>query len=609
MAKDIFEYVLNEKNSFEAGIGVPVSGNWYWKMYDHNNHTLLMKNGQFPLTQTKLGDRPKKNIILPILNVAHRTEGFDVKQIEPFVNDERKYYKSLLARKFHTKWARKHSIDTFIDDVVEGLDYGYVLVKNVNEVRPVVVQPQEIAFCNQTNILGGTIALKYAYSVDELIAAGKEGGWYQEAIDRAVMAAREEKTNDQTPGQTVKIPDKNIEVFEVHGSFPEHELMKNGDENYNKTLKADSYCKQIHIITYIKDGQGNKVGVCLYKGRESKPIFKVLVINPVFGRAAGRGRVEELFEPQIWTDYALIHKVNMLRDASKVIQVTDDEEFTTRNDVKNAKGGEVWIKGINTSVQQLNTQPVNYQLFDNFIAEMEQHARTTGSASDPSLGLNPVSGTPLGTTQLVTVQGEGIHEYNRGKIAQFIGEIYRDWILPYLADEMNKGDAWIEELTLSELQEVGEAVCNNAFEDYKKELVLRGQDIPPKEEIKTMKDTFKQEFYKKGSKRFLEIMKDEFKDLPIDVYVNITNKQKDLARMGDKITTLLQNIIASTPGGFPVAMQNPGFVKLFNEALEVSGFSPVSNADIVPPQPQPTQQPAQNPLLSPLQPQLEANAT
>lgn len=570
MANNIFEFVTTEKTNFEAGIGVPIAGNWYWRMYDHNNYTLLMKNGQFPVTQTKLGERPKKNIILPILNVAHRTEGFDVKDTELYVEAEDSYHLSFLARKFHYNWAIENKMDTFIDEVVEGCDYGYVLVKNVNNKRPEVVQPQQIAFCDQTDILSGTIALRHQYSVDQLIQVGEQLGWYQDKINEVVMSARTEKENPQTPGQVQDVPDKSIEVFEVHGTFPNSWLKDN--ETYKAELKASDYSKQLHIIVFTKDKHGNKTGICLFKGKEEKEIFKLLVLHPIYGRAAGRGRVEELFESQIWTDFNTIHMQNMLEQASKVVHVTDDPGLTTRNNTKNLKGGEFLTLEEGRSVNQLNNQPVNINLFDRANAEWEQHARVVGSASDPALGLNPVSGTPLGTTEIVTVQGQGIHEYRRGKIATFLHEIYTDWVIGYLAEDLNKESKWTDELTVDELNYVIESITESEFAKYQKELVLNGEDMPEEAELEAQKEQFKNELRKKGGKFLFQILKGEFKDKPLKIRFNIANKQKDLARVADKLSNIFRTIFAN-PQGFMETMKIPGASKAFNQMLEASGLS------------------------------------
>lgn len=574
MTGDIFEYVQVQKTEYEAGVGIPIAGSWMWKMYDHCNFTMLMKNSQFPLTQTKMGDRPKKNIILPILNVAYRTEGFDVKDIEPYVDDPDYYHLSLLIRKYHDTWARKFSIDTFIDDVVEGLDYGFVLVKNVNRERPEVVQPQQIAFCDQTDILSGALGLKYQYSVDQLLDTVTDLGWDEDAVNRAISGASDEKKNDQSQGQSQKTPSKYIEVYEVHGTFCDGWLMKDGQDDYNSTLDSSKYSKQLHVITYIKDQNDTKIGLTLFKGKEPISIFKLMVINPIYGRAAGFGRVESLFEAQIWTDFTMIHKMNMLREASKVVYLTTDKKFNTANNTTDVKSGQYLIKEPNTEVAQLNTTPVNITLFDNATQEWEQHARVTGSASDPALGIDPASGTPLGTTQIVTSQGEGIHDYIRGKVAVFMNEIYQDWVIDYLKKDMMKGNVWLSELSLEELQSVADRVAVNYSNETIKEKLLAGE-IVTKEQQDAMHQAYTQQFMKSGNSQFLELLKGEIKDIPMKIKFNIAGKQKDLSKMVEKLTNIWRTILAN-PQGFAATMLIPGAAKSFNDMLEASGLSPIS---------------------------------
>jgi len=593
--KDIFTYVEREKTNYESGPGVPVAGDWNFVMFKHCERTMLMRNGQFPDTQTELGVKPNKNIILPILEVAHRSQDLNVKDIEVYVDDDGNYHLSLLARKFHNKWALDNHVDTFIDEVVEGLDYGFVLVKNVNESKPEVIQPQQIAFCNQTDILSGTIALKHQYSIDQLLDVAEETGWYKDEVNYVISKAREEQEVSAAPGQKAEVPDKSIEVYEVHGTFPETWLSKDGDDKYNGELNGDKYSKQLHIITFTKNKDGSKAGTCLFKGPESESIFKVLIIDPIFGRAAGRGRVEELFEAQVWTNFNMINMEEMLKNASKVVHITDDDNFTKRQNTKNVKSGTFLTKEKNTTVDQLNTQPINFNLFDRAANEWDQFARTTGSAQDTQLGVTPASGTPLGTTQIVTAQGVGRHERNRGKIASFIGEIYRDWVMGYLVKEMNKGDKWMDELDADELKWVAEKVSTKQSNKRIKELVLSGK-MPTPEEQQMMIEVIKEGFKKGGKNRFFEIMKGEFKDLPLKVKINVAGKQKDLSRMADKLTNIFMAVFRN-PQGFIQTMQIPGAQKAFNQMIEASGMNQFDFTEM-----------PEMPVVSPIQPNnLEVN--
>ena len=72
-------------------------------------------------------------------------------------------------------------------------------------------------------------------------------------------------------------------------------------------------------------------------------------------------------------------------------------------------------------------------------------------------------------------------------------------------------------------------------------------------------------------------MKDELKDIPVDVYVNIKGKQRNMAQNADKLTNLLRTVLQN-PQGFA---QIPGIAKVFNQLLEDSGLSAIDFAPIV----------------------------
>lgn len=596
---NIYEFVETEKHDYETGPGVPIAGNWMWRMYDHVQYSLLMKNSQFPVNQTALGERPYKNIILPILNIAYRSEGFDVKDIVLYVDDEDFYHLSLLGRKFHHRWALENNIDGFIDDVVGNLvDYGVAIVKNVNEKRPEVVSPLQIAFCDQTDVLAGAFALKHQYSVDELQDMVKKG-WNKDNVDRAVLVAKNESENPQSHGKIAKKTSKTVEVYEVHGTFPKRWMRDDAEYIQENELGVDEYSRQVHLITYLKSGDNIKTGVTLFKAETKKSFFKVIkrenFKNEIFGRACGLGGVEELFEPQIWTNFNMIAMENMLREASKVIYLTTDKKLTTNNNITNLQGGEFLKTNIGDTTVQLNTQPMNFNLFDRAAIEWEQFSRIKGSASEPQLGVTPVSGTPLGTTQTIVAQAQGIHDFRRGRTAAFIEEIYRDWVMNYIKDELNSGLTWLDELDLDELQEVAEKLSISLSNKKIKELIKKGKMVSP-EEQQIIKDAIKNEFKKSGKKKFFKIMKDEFKNLPLKLKINVAGKQNDLSRITEKLTNVFQAIF-SNPQGFVATMQIPGAAKAFSQMLEASGLEPFDYSSL----PKPEE-------VSPMQPQPMAMA-
>lgn len=570
---NIYDYILEEEANYKT-IRVPVTGNKTWNMAEHIDRCTNVANGWFHKGADD-GLRPYKNIVKPIINVARRSEGFDVKDIEPFVNDEQNYHKSFLVRKYHPQWARRNDIDTFIDDVVESqVIYGLTLVKSVAQVRPEVVPLQQIAFCDQTNVIGNPICLKHEYSASEL--SRFSGKWKADKIDEAITMAKFEKGTVKD-GQPVKTPGKYIEVYELHGYFPNYCLEQ---EEYEMGKEME-YSEQMHIVCYYTNSSSKKTGITLFAKKMPEPIFKALKIDTIYGRACGVSEVEDLFEPQVWTNYSAIKIKAILDAAALILFQTEDKKFAKTNKVTQLEPNTILTHEQGMPISRVdNGVQNNLQAFVNHQTTLENDARVMGSASDAQLGTNPVSGTPFALQSLVVQQGQGIHEWRQGKVATFISEIYRDWILDYLVKEMNSGQKFLEELSVDELQEVAERVSINRSNEWIRNKILETGDIPTEAERTARMEAEKEGFIKKGGKRFMEVMKDELKGLPIDVMVNIKGKQKDMTKVADSITNVIREVARN-----PDAFRNTGVGKLFNELIENSGFSPINFADITKPAP------------------------
>ena len=563
---EIYTYILQEESNWRTA-RVPLASNWRdWNMFEHIDRSYTLKNSRFYQGNQDY-KRPFNNIILPIANVNYRTEGFDVKDVQIYVDNAENYHKSFLARKFHNWWAKENDIDTAIDESVESYyDYGLGLLRNINEVRPAVIPLQQIAFCDQTDIMSGPICLKHHYSTSEML--DMKGKWNSVEIDKAILMSKMEKPSNG--GDTTETPGKYSEIYDLEGMLPESWL---GPEKMGEEWEdTGKYTYSRYIVTYYTGMDAQKNGIILFKGK-AKPSYKALVRDPIFGRACGRGGIEELFHPQIWTNYSELHISRMLEAVSKVLLKTNKKKIAALNNFSNMKDGQIVDLDGDGTLEQLVLQPYNKGAFDNFVNKWEQIARTIGSASDPALGLNPTSGTPLGTTELITQQGIGIHEYRQGKIATFWAEVYRDWVLPHLAREINKGSKWLDELSLSELQDVAEKVMNKQSNERIKEMVLAGE-TPTQEEIDLFRTTIKETFMKGGSKRFLEIIKDEFSKLPMDVEISIKGKQKNMAETVSKLNSVFRTLFV--PGAIQAVQQNKGLSDLLNDILESSGMSPVN---------------------------------
>ncbi len=115
--QDVFSYIKSEEANWKIA-RVPLTSSKDWSMFEHIERCTNVANGWFH-TGKNDGLRPYDDLVTPIINVAFRSEGFDAKDIVPFVNQASKDHLSFIIKKYAPQWNRKVELDTIIDDVVE----------------------------------------------------------------------------------------------------------------------------------------------------------------------------------------------------------------------------------------------------------------------------------------------------------------------------------------------------------------------------------------------------------------------------------------------------------------------------------------------------------
>lgn len=530
---------------------------------------LHLKNGVF-FTGENDYLRAFKNIMEPVLNLSYWTEDLEVKDVVFFIENENGRVLSFLIKKYHEEvYVKEHNLDELFDEITESdVDYGGVLVDTTDKKRPKVLPLTQLAFCDQTDMLGGPIAFKMNLSPVKLKQMEKQG-WFKQ--ENSASGSAEElialANFNKDPEGAVKgakqntTPGKNIEVYVIHGSLPKRYL----DDSEDETLES-----QLQIVAMYTGKNNKKMGFTIYRKREDEGSIKFFTSQKVSGRALGRGDGERMLHPQIWTNFLEIHKMQMLEAGAKVPLATDDETFTNRNQIQDMENLEITTLKEGRRIFQVPTAATaNIQLYQNAISQWFEFAQYAGAAFDPLMGKEQASGTTFRGQERVVQQGRGPHDRRRGKRAKFIEEIYRDAILPEIKREILKGKKFLTTLTADEMKWVTERLADNYASRQITEDILNLQ-IPRAREV--LKEEFRENFQKTGNQRILEILKDEFRDVEVKIGINIAGKQKDLAVLTDKILSIF-NVIFANPVAFQQAMQIPGMQKAFYDILEYSNIS------------------------------------
>lgn len=560
---DIFGYITEQETLYKKSI--PLPGGWDWSMKDHLETSYLYAHSQ--LKTGKNDFKPVKNITRPILNLQHRTEDIEVKDVQIYVNEPERYHLSFLVKKYHDDvFVRENDMDTFFDELNNSrIDYGAGLSKRLNRPAPEVVPLHAIAFCDQTDMLSGPIGIKHYFSPDQLLEMKKKG-WGDAkngatiTVEELILLSKAEKKNVDNQ-RSVDTPGRYVEVYEVHGNLPKRYANPMDDSNGYET-------RMFIVAFYQKKNSSDKSGVILYTAPEPVSPFKLIKRDPVYGRALGFGGAEELFDPQVWVNYDMIRMQEMLDAASKTILKTTDPAVASRNKVRDMENMEIVTLTQGTDLQQVDTFPRNLILFKNSIAEWEQHAQKMGAATEAVLGESPSAGTPFRLQQEVIKQGLGMHEYRRGQYAKHLEELYNDWIIPHIEKKITEGATFLSELTLEEMQYVTDCMVTRLANDKIIEMVINGEEVS-QEAIDQFKELIRSEFKRRGNKHFIKVLKDEFRSTKLKVKVSIRGKSKDLNAHTDSLVNVFRQIIAN-----PAVLQIPAIARIFNDIIESSGLDP-----------------------------------
>lgn len=578
--QDIYSYIQGKENEYLHPVSI--SG-WNWSMKDHLKQSFYYKHGR--LVDGMDIDTPVKNITRPILNLQYRAEDIDIKDIVLYVDDPSSYHLSFLIKKYHDDvYVIENDLDTFIDETNESkVDYGISIIKKLTEPKPETIDMLTVVFADQTDAASAPLGIKHYFnpaSLKEMEAMGwgdkKNGATI--TVDELIELSVENKEDNDNLGRMNQTTGANIEIYEVHGVLPQSYLDDSDRDN--------DFVQQMQIVAFYKSSTNNDqlTGAILFRKEEKESPFKILLRDKVSGRAVGFGGAEELFDPQIWTNYDIIRIQDMLDSASKTILKAIGVDIKSRypHGLKEMENLQVIEMNEGEDLAQVDTFPRNMVLFENSLNMWEEQAQTMGSAQDPLLGKQPPSGATFRGQERVIQEGKGIHEYRRGKYAKFLEEVWKDWIIPHIVKEITKGMTFLSELDTEEMQFVVDAVVKNQSNNLVREKILSGEVIT-EEEVQLFEDEVRRDFIKGGNKKFLKILKGEFKKKAIRVKINIAGKQKDLQFATDRIVNLFRQIFAN-PEGFQQVMQMPGMAKSFNDILEFSGLSPAYFTGITDPQ-------------------------
>lgn len=476
-----------------------------------------------------------RNIGNAIVDLEWRAKNLDRKNIEATSVDG-DYVFSMIINKETQQDLKENDGGQFIDDLqYKKSQYGEVAVKDCEDF-PEIVNWTSFMF-NPRDIMGG---IKVEESEMSPIQIRKKpwDGMVQEAIE----AHKKEK----------EIFD-NIKILDIEGEFPAY-YFDADEEDMTKTV----------LMNLIWADCGGKK-YPLHEIELEKSRYLSFSRKKVEGRDFGVGVWEEVMEPQIATNQAIIAEQEALTLSGKVALRTNKKDLP---DAKAIMNGEMIYLDDGEYIDSMNMMPSGgLAQYQNYVNNWFQNMQRDQSAFNAVTGEEVKAGTPFAGLALQAAQAGSIFNKRRDQDGFNIRDILVKMRWPRLIKQLEKEHTLTAAYSPRELKLIDEAIKNREMAKAKKEKILSGQIVDDQFVMETMERTQK-ELDRYGDNRSVVIPKGYITMDKIEKKIrwDITDEQSDGARRLNALTTQLQVL----------APEDPERKNVIAELMEIQGISPAT---------------------------------
>lgn len=502
-------------------------------------------------------DKPYYDILNGIAQVEDAAKDIDTKDIQIISDDGEHYDESFLMTKDVQQWMKEINFAKNLNTLVK-LDtrYGTVLAKKVittDEDGSKSLDIQYPAWKNtitsQSDILNNPIIEVHYLTPAQLL---KKDVW--ENKEEAVKLASRDS----------KVGGKVIKVYELRGEFPVSHFKEINKKPISKSDKT-KYSYQLYYLA-VSTGRTGYNFIHLYSENDTEKVYKLKKRKERAGRDFGVGIFEEGEEAQVWTNDAVLKQYRAMEYTSKVIGQTASKKLKGRNLLTETDDGTILEHEDGKPITPLQLLPSGgLQQYSSLIEQWYSQLEKATSSYAAQRGDTPPSGQPFRLQALVLQQSTSAFSVLKQDLGIFITELFEDWVLPFLAKQLNTEHILAHDFSMDELLKIDHNFATYQANEMIKRKILNGEIVSADDYEK---------FYNQGrefiaqtrDQRFLKIPKNYYKSFKAKITVNVTGEQFNKSAVLESLSNIL-TLYAQNPS----LTQDPVLSKIFFKIIELSG--------------------------------------
>lgn len=573
--QSVAQIVRRLEQDFISGTGTLMSDYVRTDLYtDINTIYAYLNSKHISGEKDSLGrEKPFFNIVLAARNVWFRATDIDRKDIILTPTKEKDSIGAFLLSVHLQDWMRKENFGKFLNTWgLELAGFNSAVTKFIEKDGRLIpsVIPWSRLIVDQINF-----ADNIKIEILELTEAQLYDRGYDEETIKAMCDAA--KARETTKKQKKDNKNNYYKLYEVHGNLPLSYIT-------DKEKDDDVYVQQMHVLSFMLNEASRQYDeFTLYRGREEKdPYMLTSLIPATDGSISLDGSVKNLFDAQWMVNHTSKAIKDQLDLASKLIFQTADGNFVGQNALYAIESGDILVHDMGKPLTQIANNSHDIASLQNFGGQWKQLSAEINGISEAMLGVAPKAGSAWRQTEALLQESHSLFEIMTENKGLALEEMLRTYILPFLIKKMNNDREVTATLDINGIKKIEERfVKNQAIVNSNNQVidtVLSGQ-IASQPDITQLQAGVQEQLQEQGNKRFFKpskkTWKEEFKDLAVDIEIDITGEQQDKQAM---FATLNTALTAVTNPGFA---NNPKAQFIVDKILTATGhISPVELSSI-----------------------------
>lgn len=574
MNENIFGVIRREINDFTNN-SVEVVPGYTFNQYSTIKRIHLYTNSRFE-DNTKYHGREKifYNIVNYRRDSVMKSIDIDTKDVKVIPLNEESKLKTFIMQKEFQLWMKTNELGELFNESVEQLaTYGSTVVKTTGTL-PEIVDLRRFYVDPTVDKLKQSRFIIQEHFMTQSELQKMKGKWDDSVIKQVIkrFGSIYAPTSYQNGGQTnIQGTTPYYKIYERYGEVPRYMLEDDGtyDEDSENDLVRALFIVAEPFSTYKSNDTGVTFdnGLVLSKTKWEQPYpYEDCHYTKTKGRWLGIGPVEMLFPAQ--------ERVNELANQKRIaMELSSLHLFQTRdrtaptNVATYMNSGDILI--VNDEITPIATEERNLPAFANEEESYNQLADRLTFSYDAGRGEALPSSTPATNAVIQNNNVNSFFNLKRENFGLFWQRIFNNKISPILMKDL-KPEHFLRFMGSPEDIARLDAIVSPYFVKEKMiDEVLNG-NIVDNVRLEAIKTEISSDLKNNGVERYIQVIKDHYKDVEFEFDFVVTNEQRDTAVQANNMFMILQQLAQN-----PALIDDPVLRVVFYKYCEEIGIPPM----------------------------------